>query len=143
VGVGTVIVLTSADGRHATLLDEFLLRHPAARVVIIDDTRAGSRSARTCIAISQLAPAAPLTIVSIGDAAPLLPQVAVAQRAAHRRVGDYLLVDPELPLVSESWPDAPVTVMCDATTEASLVGRLRGWTVLSLDALLDWTPSSD
>lgn len=138
---GTVIVLPSSDDRSASLLDQFLLVSPAARVILLDGAATGSRSARTCLAIAELAPTTPIVVVTFGDAAGLLPHVAVAQRAAHRRIAEYVLVDPELPSVTDSWPDAPVIVLCEATSEASLHGRLRGWTVLPTDALLDWSPS--
>jgi hypothetical protein len=137
---GTVIVLPSTDDRHASLLDEFLLGCPSARVIIVDPSGAGSRSARMSVAISELAPVPPLTVVAFGAGAHVLPQIAVAQRAAHRRVAEYVLVDPDLPPVNDTWPDAPVTVICAPTSEASLQGRLRGWTVLPTAALLDWSP---
>jgi hypothetical protein len=136
---GTVIVLPSTDDRHASLMDEFLLGCPSARVIIVDPSAAGSRSARMSVAISELAPVPPLTVVAFGVAAQALPQIAVAQRAAHRRVAEYVLVDPVLPTVNDAWPNAPVTVIGEPTSEASLQGRLRGWTVLPTAALLDWT----
>jgi hypothetical protein len=136
---GTIIVLPSTDDRHTSLMDEFLLGCPSARVIIVDPSAAGSRSARMSVAISELAPVPPLSVVSFGAAAQLLPQIAVAQRAAHRRVAEYVLVDPVLPTVSDAWPDAPVTVVCEPTNQAALQGRLRGWTVLPTAALPDWT----
>ena len=88
-------------------------------------------SARMCAAINLLDPRPPLVIVAEGALALLLPAVALSQRAAHRRVGEYVLIDPELPPVTDSWPDAPVTVVSsDEASDASLQGRLRGWTVV-------------
>jgi hypothetical protein len=47
-------------------------------------------------------------------------------------VSEYVLIDPVLPTVSDSWPDAPVTVVTDDTDgQASLQGRLRGWQLLT------------
>jgi hypothetical protein len=111
--------------------------------VITLDAGPGQRSSRTCAAITTLNPTPPLTIVSFGDAALLLPAVAVAQRAAHRRVVEYVLVDPQLPDVTESWPDARVRVFCEATSEAAIPSRLRGWDVEPLSGLPDWLPSVD
>jgi hypothetical protein len=89
-----------------------------------------------------MAPAPPLTIVAAGEWARLLPAVALSQRSAHRRVAEYLLIDPVLPAVSDTWPDAPVTVATDdPESDASVQGRLRGWTVVMTDALQDWTPA--
>jgi hypothetical protein len=98
--------------------------------------------ARICAAINLMAPAPPLTIVAAGEWARLLPAVALSQRSAHRRVAEYLLIDPVLPAVSDTWPDAPVTVATDdPESDASVQGRLRGWTVVMTDALQDWTPA--
>jgi hypothetical protein len=87
-------------------------------------------SARMCAAINLLDPSPPLVIVAQGDHALLLPAIALSQRTAHRRVSGYVLIDPDLPPVGDTWPDAPVTVVTDDTdSQASLQGRLRGWQV--------------
>jgi hypothetical protein len=92
-------------------------------------------SARMCAAINLLEPSPPLVIVARGSHALLLPAIALSQRTAHRRVSEYVLIDPELPTVSDSWPDAPVTVVTDDTDgQASLQGRLRGWQLLTHEA---------
>jgi hypothetical protein len=89
-------------------------------------------SARMCAAINLMSPAPPLVVVAHGSLAMLLPAIALSQRTAHRRVGAYVLIDPDLPPVTDSWPDAPVTVVTDDTSgAASLQGRLRGWQVLT------------
>ena len=87
-------------------------------------------SARICAAINLLDPAPPLVIVAEGSLALMLPAVALSQRSARRRVAEYVLVDPELPPVTDGWPDAPVTVISSGdSSDASIQGRLRGWTV--------------
>lgn len=71
-------------------------------------------------------PRPPLRIVAHGDLALLLPAVALSQRSMHRAVEGYVLIDPVLPAVTDSWPDARVTVVTDdewILTQA----RLRGW----------------
>ena len=71
-------------------------------------------------------------VVAEGDLALLLPAVALSQRSAHRRVRDYVLIDPDLPPVSDGWPDAPVTVVTDDVEGlAARQGRLRGWRVIT------------
>jgi hypothetical protein len=97
--------------------------------------------ARLCAAITLIDPPPPLAIVAHGQLAQLLPAIALAQRSAHRRTAEYLLVEPLLPPVTDTWPDAPVTVACDPTSDASLQGRLRGWTVIALDELPRWQPA--
>ncbi len=99
-------------------------------------------SARLCAAINLINPEPPLAIVTHGDLALLLPAIALAQRSAHRRTAEYLLVDPVLPPVTDTWPDAPVTVACDdMSCEAAIQGRLRGWTVITMDELPGWLPA--
>lgn len=138
--MSTVLVLPSTDpvvndglGALVDALDD---------VQVVDaEPGPGSATARTCSAINALAPRGPLVIVAFGESALHLPSVALSQRTAHRRVTEYLLVDPVLPPVTESWPDARVTVVTDdAESPASLQGRLRGWTVLDRPDLAFWRP---
>lgn len=86
----------------------------------------GSLAARICAAITGADPEPPLTIVAAGVGAVNLPAVARAQHSAHRRVVGYLLVDPVLPAVTDTWPDAHVTVVSDDEWTATQT-RLRGW----------------
>lgn len=98
--------------------------------------------ARLCAAITLIDPPPPLAIVAHGQLAQLLPAIALAQRSAHRRTAEYLLVEPLLPPVTDTWPDAPVTVACaDMTCAAATQARLRGWTVIALDELPRWQPA--
>ncbi|MQY04945.1 hypothetical protein [Actinomadura macrotermitis] len=53
--------------------------------------------ARASLIIAATDPVAPLVLVGHGTAGPLLPAVALAQRAAHRKVGGYVFVDALLP----------------------------------------------
>ena len=94
-------------------------------------------AARVCAAISRLLPEPPLVIVAGNDAAQLLPSVARAQHSAHRRVVAYLLIDPDLPAVSDTWPDAPVTVVSRDEWAMTQV-RLRGWELLEAEQLDHW-----
>lgn len=83
-----------------------------------------------------MAPIAPLVIVTEGDRSLLLPGVSLAQRAARRPVLAYVLVDPELPPVSEQWPDARVHVVGRAGFELR-AAELRGWDIHDADDLPD------
>jgi len=139
VDVGTLIVL--ADGDHASAVGAFANGELSAVIVRPDPRGPGSESAKLCAEITRLDPAGPLSIVAFGSAALHLPQVAVAQRASRRRISEYVLVRPTLPRVTESWPDAPVTVYCEPRDEASLQSRLRGWTVLPTEQLSEWRPA--
>jgi hypothetical protein len=88
-------------------------------------------SARICAAINVLDPQPPLVIVAEGGLALLLPAIALSQRSARRRVSEYVLIDADLPPVTDGWPDAPVTVVTDDPQGAAArQGSLRGWRVL-------------
>lgn len=137
---GTVLVLPTASGRaggRVEFLDEGL------RTLAIEPAQGPAEAfcARICAAINEADPAGPLHVVAYGATARLLPAVALGQRAMHRRVAEYVLVDPDMPDVSDAWPDAPVSVyLTDTTTPAASQGRLRGWPVHPLAALGERAP---
>lgn len=124
-----------ADG----LVDEFVARHPET-VVVQPEAGVTDLAVRTCAAITALQPSPPLVIIAAGSMTRTLPAVARSQAAHHRRVVEYVLLDPELPPVSDAWPDARVTVVCGVDSEASLQARLRGWDVLRPEDLPSWSP---
>jgi hypothetical protein len=128
----TLLVLVESAGPDSCAT-RFLRAHPTGQIIEADGA-----AARTCAAISALDPAPPLVIAAAGRAALQLPAVALAQRSAHRRVLEYVLLDPVIPTVSDAWPDARVTVVCDVDSEASLQSRLRGWDVLRVEDIENW-----
>lgn len=117
----------------------FLAQHPGTSIVR-PEPGSTDIAVRTCAAITALAPTPPLVVAAEGTMARTLPAVARSQAAHHRRVIEYVLLDPELPPVSDTWPDARVTVVCDVDSEASLQARLRGWDVLRPEDLASWSP---
>lgn len=142
--MATVLVLADDDPGAESTRDRFLSSHPDAIGVDPVPGPTGAQFARTCAAITLLRPVSPLVIVTVGRASLALPAVALAQRSAHRRTIEYLLIDPALPHVSDGWPDAPVTVVSDdETSDASVQGRLRGWTVLTSAQSASWRPGDD
>jgi hypothetical protein len=140
VTTGTMLVLPCDDPDDDYLLIDFLAVHPLARSVQPTPGPAASIVPRVCAAITRAAPAPPLVIVAAGSSALLLPGVALSQRSLHRRVAEYLLIEPSLPPVTDSWPDAPVTVATDSPDRSALV-HLRGWTGLPLVDLARWRPA--
>ena len=128
--------------------------------VITPDVPAGTGAryvARASLIISATNPVVPLVLIAHGAAGPLLPAIALAQRAAHRPVGGYVFVDADLPrplrahdhdhdaLPDESrvpippdWPEAPCGYLrthADRTEssgrdQAVREARLRGWPVI-------------
>ena len=78
--------------------------------------------------------------VAHGDTARLLPGLSFAQRAAHRTVVGYVLVDAVSPAPSLEWPDAPVTWIrtsqaADEVGQGALSAELRGFRVVATDDL--------
>jgi hypothetical protein len=76
----------------------------------------------------------PIVVVSNGQTSRLLPALALAQRAVHRQVRGYVLVDSPVPSPGPHWPDAPVWWCCTNAAPESVVGaeltaRLRGFHV--------------
>ena len=73
----------------------------------------------------------PFLVIATGESCSRLPSFASTQRASHRLIAAYVLIDPHQPSRSEhDWPDAPVYVI---TSDADIdrVSRLRGWRVLA------------
>lgn len=104
----------------------------------------GSEASRLCLAVATEPVQSPLTVIAIGDAAAHLPAVALSLRTAHRRVVEYLLVDADPPVVTDSWPDAPVTIVIDDPDGAAAHrALLRGWRTLPREQLSQWFPADD
>lgn len=134
-----ILLLADEESRGDGLARAFVTQHPSTALV---QPEHGSTdlSVRTCAAITALAPSPPLVVVAEGPMARTLPAVARSQAAHHRRVVEYVLLEPDLPPVSDAWPDARVTVVCGVDSEASLQARLRGWDVLRPEDLESWSP---
>ncbi len=138
---GTVLVLPTSGSDAAVLRAEFLGRSLGSLAIEPLPGPSGALTARICGAISAAAPAGPLHVVAFGSSALLLPAVALAQRAGRRLVAEYVLVDPEIPQVTDAWPDAPVTVYTtQGAAPAAAHARLRGWSVHPMSALPEWVP---
>lgn len=86
------------------------------------------------IVAAELAP--PLVIVAFGESCQLLPAVALSLRTQHRSTVGYVLIDPDAPPSSDTWPEAPVVVV--STTEQAGVS-LRGWEVVAASTSLPST----
>lgn len=139
-GPVTILLLVDHDPRFTSVQDAFVARHPST-ITITPEPGDGAIATRTCAAITNANPMPPLVIAATGRAALTLPTVARSQAALHRRVTEYVLLEPELPTVSDVWPDARVTVVCGVDSEASLQARLRGWDVLDIADVAAWSPA--
>lgn len=91
---------------------------------VTDDDRppyAGRYVARAALQIAAAGVTPPVVLVAHGDAGPLLPPIAGAQRAAHRLVGAYLFVDAELPRAAPR----PRRAYAEAEVPAEVTLRVR------------------
>jgi hypothetical protein len=134
-----MLLLDDADPRRDHLREAFLALHSATITVPVA-TGGVEAATRACADINALAPDESLVVAALGSASLVLPAVSRSQRAQHRRIIEYLLLDPELPPVTDAWPDARVSVICDVGAEASLQARLRGWDLLRPEEIADWQP---
>lgn len=92
------------------------------------DIAAPLESKAVCAAIISAQVNPPLVVVANGDACHMLPAIALSLRTQHRDTAGYVLVDPDAPPSTDTWPEAPVTVV--STTQED--GRsLRGWPIVS------------
>lgn len=132
-----MLLLDDNDPGHALLREAFLAQHPES--ITIDVGQGGVEAAtRACADINALDLGNRLVVAALGSAALVLPAVSRSQRAQHRHIVEYLLLDPQLPVVTDAWPEARVCVICEVSAEASLQARLRGWDVLRPEEIGDW-----
>lgn len=75
-----------------------------------------------------------LHFVAFDSAVNRLPDIAFANRAAHRTIYSYIFIDCVPETFLPEWPDAPVTLI--VTNPLSTLGqsaKLRGWHVLTVN----------
>ena len=144
----TVVLLpdpswTDRDQVAAELVGRGVSVHVAPEVEVPagvpDRVQASRRVALLAMALNSEAVTGPVTLVAHGDTANLLPALGYAQRAAHRLVHSYVLLDSPVPAPAQDWPDAPVwwvtgerleTTGADVSVTASKA-RLRGFEVFT------------
>ena len=126
---GSLLLLPTIDHDIAARV----LEH-SDRVIVVDPVPGplAALATRTCAALLQLHLVEPIRIVAIADGAELLPAIARSLRARSQQVADYVLIDPVLPEVTDTWPDAPVTVFCHLGTDVARMAGFRGWLVRDL-----------
>ncbi|GAA2429130.1 hypothetical protein GCM10010191_48020 [Actinomadura vinacea] len=154
---GTLVLLHAPYARPSAWGDlPEMLRLHGLDVITPDvpDSSGPRYVARASLVISATAPTAPLVLVAHGGAGPLLPGIALAQRAAHRKIGGFVFLDAELPRtarhrhdhdeaavpVPPDWPEAPCGYLRglkdggdarggESDDQAVREARLRGWPV--------------
>ncbi|MDA2988279.1 MAG: hypothetical protein O2815_04285 [Actinomycetota bacterium] len=85
-------------------------------------------SKAVCAAIISAQVHPPLIVVARGDGCHVLPAVALSLRTQHRDTAGYVLVDPDAPPSTDTWPEAPVTVVSTTQEDGK---SLRGWPIVS------------
>lgn len=116
--VDIVYLQRDGDERRVAGTDVTVITTPA--------TSAHPLAAQLCAEIHRHRPAGPLVFIVEAELAQVLPNIALAQRTAHRAVAGYVLINPDLGPPSLDWPDAPVLVLGDTPT-ARRNAELRGW----------------
>ena len=69
----------------------------------------------------------PIVVIARGDSCLMLPAVALSLRTQHKDTSGYVLIDPDAPPATDTWPESPVLVV--SSTEATGTS-LRGWPVV-------------
>ena len=82
---------------------------------------------RLCAALVSVHCLEPVTFVAYGPTCLALPAIALSMRSQHRRVRSYVLINPDLPASSDTWPDCPILVVYANPEDVSSVVRLSGW----------------
>ena len=93
----------------------------------VADLHAPIYAQRLCAALVSVHCLEPVTFVAYGPTCLALPAIALSMRSQHRRVRSYVLINPDLPASSDTWPDCPVSVVYADSEEVSSVVRLSGW----------------
>ena len=92
------------------------------------DVVAPVESKAVCAALINADVTPPLVVIAHGDACRLLPAVALSLRTQHRDTAGYVLIDPDAPPSTDTWPEAPVTVVSTHDEDGT---SLRGWQIVS------------
>ncbi|WP_344902083.1 hypothetical protein [Actinomadura meridiana] len=117
---GTLVLLHEPNATAAAWGDlPEALRSYGVHVITPDvpDATGPRYIARASLTITATDPEPPLTLAAHGTAGPLLPGIALAQRAAHRPIAGYVFIDADLPRPQDQtendlpmppdWPEAP------------------------------------
>ena len=122
-----VVVLPDPSWRERSIAIDAICA--AGLRVLNVDTAMESKMICAGLMGAQLAP--PVVVVARGEACLMLPAVALSLRTQHKDTSGYVLIDPDAPPASDTWPESPVLVL--SSTEATGTS-LRGWPVLRSDA---------
>ncbi|WP_067451299.1 hypothetical protein [Actinomadura macra] len=142
---GSLVLLHAPNATSASWGDLPEMLRSYGLDVIAPDVPDGTGAryvAHVSLIISATDPVVPLVLIAHGAAGPLLPAIALAQRAAHRPVGGYVFLDADLPRplrahdhdhdaprdegrvpIPPDWPEAPCGYL---RTHADRIGASEG-----------------
>lgn len=134
--------MTESPHNFESLLEEVHLKFPEMKPVrlgsIGEELDERAWIAAVCLGISkQTYEADSLHVVAFDKVVNRLPDIAFANRVAHRTIHSYTFVDCLPDTFLPDWPDAPVTLVI--TNPLSTLGqraKLRGWDVKVVDDVL-------
>ena len=97
--------------------------------VLVTEISAEQSIQEICQDLNALMLKDPILFIATGENCLDLPFISSAQRAAHRSVISYALIDPDYPVSTDAWPNAPVFAYLHGqrnTKENSKIISLRG-----------------
>ena len=92
------------------------------------DVETPLQATRVCAALLDNKLDSPIVVLAHGEGCQVLPAVALSMRTRHITTRGYVLIDPDAPPSTDTWPESPVIVV--STTEEDGTS-LRGWRVVS------------
>ena len=129
--------MTTSDAKVVVLPDpSWIERSPTVDAlsgigVSVLAVKAPLESKSICAALLSADLQPPVVVIAHGESCLVLPAVALSLRTQHRNTLGYVLVDPDTPPASDTWPESPVHVLSATETTGT---SLRGWPVVRTDA---------
>lgn len=132
---GSIIVLPARNwSERDEAIQYFATRWPNRPII---NVVAEEESAHVCAAITASAVVPTPSVVAHGSSCHMLPAVSLAMRAWHVPIHSYVLIDPDVPQPTDTWPECPVTIVCSEGSNQADRLRLYGWPVVVTDRIIE------
>jgi hypothetical protein len=92
------------------------------------DIQTPLHATRVCAALLDNKLDAPIVVLAHGEGCQVLPAVALSMRTRHIATCGYVLIDPDAPPSTDTWPESPVIVVSTTQEDGT---SLRGWRIVS------------
>lgn len=137
---GSIIVLPERNWtERETAIEYFAMQCPNRPIV---NVVAQEEPARICAALTASTLISPASVVAYGTSCQMLPAVSLAMRTQKMPIYSYVLIDPEIPQPTDTWPECPVTIMCSEGSNQADRLRLYGWPVVVTDRIIEAAASA-